>query len=88
VLRLGSVYTDPYRLIDPFQRFWFRGRRNRQPAAEAALKPIQSGQSQAGPERDRQGQPPQFSPEQICLDVGRIQAPARLAWAIVFRASL
>jgi hypothetical protein len=30
------------------------------------------------------GQLPQFSPEQICLDVGRNQARALLAWANVF----
>ena len=39
------------------------------------------------PKGPTKGQPPQFSPEQICLDVGRIQAPARLAWAIVIRVS-
>ncbi len=34
-----------------------------------------------------EGQPPQSSPEQICLEVGGIKARARFAWAIVFCAA-
>ncbi len=38
------------------------------------------GASSAKP-KPFEGQPPQFSPEQICLEVGRNRARARFAWA-------
>ena len=77
MLRLGSVYTDLNRLNDPSE-VRFKGQ------TEQAIGIWMRPKSHSRMAKANKGQPPQFSPEQICLDVGRIQAPARLAWAFAF----
>jgi len=52
---------------------------SRLPAAGGAV----IGAKPAEPE-PFEGQPPQFSPEQTCLDVGRNRARAHFAWAKAF----
>jgi hypothetical protein len=88
VLRLGSVYTDPYRLGDPFPRFT-KGQTEQATGGWIRLESLSSqARARLDPRGPDKGQPPRFSPEQICLDVGRIQAPARLAWAIALCAPI
>ena len=81
MLRLGSVCAHP----DPAGGFPEGVGWNRSPGAGFEIADVFC-MSPAWSE-PFEGQLPQFSPEQICLDVGRIQARALLAWASVLRTS-